>query len=669
MRGDGRCWAKSHLRVGGRRRRLLLGLTLAIGLLLAMDSFASAMTIGLNWEGTNSNLDAVHSSGASVYHEPLAYYGPGNWAADDSQVEEAWKRGLTIVPTLSRESGPGETRFLRSGDPGWAAWGTWAREAVERYGVNGSFWSGKANPTPITAWEVWNEPNRIEENPKISESECAAEGMTYLPWAGTCYQPKAYGSFLKYTGEAIQAGSYTKTAHGTEVLFGGLYTPGGYEFMRYVELAASVPEVAGSFTGIAIHPYSLVSGLSEFEMTVRKARNWSNEIGLSGKSLWLTEMGWPVGGTENFPTNGHPVSEGEQATLLTQSFNWLKSVAGTYNIPLAAWFNIRDYNTGNKWPGYCGLLDGNGNPRPAWNAFRQQTLQSESSPPLLGVVLNSGEAVAKEGNLAAAWTAESGGTRSMAVANSYIHGPLIGLETASGTLFAKQGNLAAEWVEEFGGIKQIAVASDPVHGPLIAVLTNSGVLWVKQGSLTSGWVEEFGGIKSISVGTDPVNGPIIGAVTETGRAFVKEGSLTGAWVEEQTGIETISVASDPSTGPVIGVLTSSGTAMVKEGSLYGEWVEEFGGIKALSVASDRINGALIGVLTNGGTFWAKQGSLTGEWVEEFGGIKQISVASDPYNGPLIGAVTNGSVAFVKEGNLRGGWVEETPGAQQVSVAG
>jgi hypothetical protein len=669
MRGDDRRWVHSHLLAGARRGRFLLGAMLAVGLLLAMASSASALTIGLNWEGSNANLDAAHNSGATVYHEPLAYYGPGNWAADDAQVEEAWKRGLTILPTLSRGSGPGETRFFRSGDPGWGAWGTWVREAVERYGVNGSFWNGKSHPTPITAWEVWNEPNRIEENPKISEKECASEGMTYMPSAGTCYQPKAYGVLLKYTGEEIQAGSYTKTAHGTEVLFGGLYTPGGYEFMRYVELAASVPGVAGSFTGIAIHPYSFVSGLSELEATVRKARNWSNEIGLSGKSIWITEFGWPVGGSEGFPTGGKSVSEAEQSSLLTASFNWLKSVSGTYNIPLAAWFNVHDYNSGNKWPGYCGLLDGSGNPRSAWNAFRQQTLQPESSPPLVGVLTSSGEAFVKERELAGAWTLESGNIRSMAVANSYIHGSLIGLESTAGTMLVKQGNLYGEWVEEFGGLKAIAVASDPVHGPLIAVLTNSGVLYVKQGNLYGEWVEEFGGIKSISVGTDPVNGPIIGAVTKTGRAFVKEGSLTGAWVEELPGVETISVASDPFTGPVVGVLTTSGTAMVKEGSLSGEWVEELGGVKALSVASDRINGALIGALTNAGTFYVKQGNLAGKWAEELGTVKSIAVASDPYNGALIGAVTNGGVAFVKEGNLYGGWVEETSGAQQISLAG
>ena len=146
------------------QRWSLLAALLAVGLLLATAAPASALTFGLNWDGNNSPseelLDDTQASGATVWHQPLEYNGPGgDWTNNDKLVEEAWARGITILPTLQT----GEL-FLVPTDPEWEGWSTWVREAVERYGVNGAFWEGKVNPTPITAWEVWNEPKSSARN-------------------------------------------------------------------------------------------------------------------------------------------------------------------------------------------------------------------------------------------------------------------------------------------------------------------------------------------------------------------------------------------------------------------------------------------------------------------------------------------------------------------------
>jgi hypothetical protein len=368
----------------GRRNRLLLGVALVVGAVMAISSSASAVTFGVNWDGTYGNLDAVAESGATVFHAPLTYSPGGGWEADDHLVEAAWRRGLTILPTLEGNG----TKFLTSTSGEWGTWGAWSREAVERYGINGSFWNGKADPTPITAWEIWNEPNMVENNPTASEPTCKSIGQHYYKNIGTCVQPAAYGQFLKYTAEQIQAGSNLKTAHGTEVLFGGLYARseaeeeeavieggnrGSLAITTFLEGAKEAGPFSSGVTGVALHPYALVGGEAEFEHKIGRIRSWLNTNGLSGQSLWLTELGWPVGGSEHFPTNGHPVSPSEQAGLLHQSFDWLKSNASADNIAFAAWFNIRDYINGASWPGTCGLLDLSGNRRPAWDAFHEET--------------------------------------------------------------------------------------------------------------------------------------------------------------------------------------------------------------------------------------------------------------------------------------------------------
>jgi hypothetical protein len=351
------------------RHRLLLGTLLAIGLVLATAAPASALSFGLNWDGNNTPreeaLDAVQASGATVYHLPLEYNGgSGDWQNNDDMVEEAWERGLTILPTLARGR-----RFPLPLAPGWGAWGEWVRELVERYGVNGSFWDGKANPTPITAWEVWNEPNIPVNDPQLTEAQCEEIGRPWNAEVGNCAQPESYGAFLKYSAEAIQAGSEAKTAHGTEVLFGSLNTQVGERYERFLAGAAAGGGLGPEVTGVAVHPYSFAGGVEGMAADIEGVRATLDGLGAGDKSLWITEMGWATAGT--LPA-GETVDEEELASLVTESFSWIKLNAAADDIQLAAWYNLRDFG-GTAWDGYAGLQGEDGSLHPAWFAFQEQT--------------------------------------------------------------------------------------------------------------------------------------------------------------------------------------------------------------------------------------------------------------------------------------------------------
>jgi hypothetical protein len=353
-----------------RTLRLLLGTMLAIGLGLGGASSASALSFGLNWDGNatprEEALEVVQASGATVYHLPLEYNGPGgDWSNNDDMVEEAWERGITILPTVQRAR-----RFPLPLAPGWGAWGEWTRELVERYGINGTFWEGKANPTPITAWEVWNEPNIPVNDPQLSEAQCEEIGRPWNAEIGNCAQPGSYGTFLAYTAEQMQAGSVAKTGHGTGVLFGAINTEVGEGYESFLAEAAATGGLGPNVTGVAIHPYAFEGGAAAMTEEVSGIRAYLDALpGGAGKSLWITELGWPTAGTV---PSGETVSQEELATLLNESFEWLKLNAPADDIKLAAWYNLRDFG-GATWDGWSGLQAEDGTPHPAWYAFQQQT--------------------------------------------------------------------------------------------------------------------------------------------------------------------------------------------------------------------------------------------------------------------------------------------------------
>jgi hypothetical protein len=340
----------------GIYRRLLLAAALAVTLVLASSASASALTFGLNWDGNNSPrgelLDSVQASGATVYHQPLEYNGPGgDWTGNDELVEEAWTRGVTILPTLQTGD-----LFLLPTDPEWEGWGTWVREAVERYGVNGSFWEGKVNPTPITAWEVWNEPNIVGDEPRPAEAE-------------------NYGAFLNYSAEAIQAASLATAGAPTNVLFGGINTQVGETYEAFLGGAASTGGLSANVTGVAIHPYAFAAGAEGMAAEVTGVREYLDSLPEgSGKSLWITEVGWPTHG--KVPA-GETVDGIGAAALLTESFEWIKANAEADKIETVDWYNLRDFG-GTTWDGWSGLIAQDGSYRPAWYAFQGQAGAEQS---------------------------------------------------------------------------------------------------------------------------------------------------------------------------------------------------------------------------------------------------------------------------------------------------
>jgi len=290
------------------------------------------------------------------------------WEPYDTAFRLAAEQNVKILPILLGKSeatypSANETRFPTEAEygPPSSPWEDWIYEVVHRYGINGDFWT--ANPLlpykPVTMWEVWNEPNLPEYNP--------------LYWDGTKWvekaQPENYAKFLRRTNQALQAAQNERGA-GAEVLFAGLYSPGGMSVTEFLNKAHNVSEIFNSFTALSLHPYAFNG--TTVEGNVSTARTALKNLGWNSKPIWVTEVGWPIEGE-------HAVYPIQQAEYLHNSFTWLVQNSATLNVPYVAWYDYRDIN-GAPWDFHSGLKDVNGNKRPSWCTYEDMIQVSFCNP-------------------------------------------------------------------------------------------------------------------------------------------------------------------------------------------------------------------------------------------------------------------------------------------------
>lgn len=287
----------------------------------------------------------------------------------DRYFKKAAQHGIEILPYLYTRK-DGNTAYYISGGADYPEWISFVKYVVGRYGQNGWFWKANSGlpQYPVKAWEVWNEPNLPMNCP---ESKCS--GATY-------------GQFLNGTSEAIHD---AQPGYSPTVLFGGLYQERWDPNMNdcekhwcmvdYLKNAASVG-VGSHYDGLSIHPYALgMSGQAArnypekaagVPSNISGARSAQSAAGLGTKPLWVTEVGWPVAGE-----GAQSVSEGEQAGLLNETYNWLKANWSTYDVKYAAWYLYSDVNN-PSWKYNAGLRTSDGSFRPSWYAYQQQAGQA-----------------------------------------------------------------------------------------------------------------------------------------------------------------------------------------------------------------------------------------------------------------------------------------------------
>jgi hypothetical protein len=365
---------KSRCRLAGLGRLTALALIAACALASPAAAKAPRSFFGAVPQTTLSQTDfeRMGEAGVATLRLPLYWYiaQPSDTVTDfaqfDSLVRPAAKNGITVLPFLY-------------GTPGWvaegidhrncaadcllyppknqsarAAWKAFARKAAARYGPNGAFWS--ENPgvpkRPIRSWQIWNEQN-----------------------SKTFYKPKPDpGEYAKLLADAASG------IHGADrkadIILGGMFgVPGGNGDSRSVAAATylrnlyKVKGVKSDFNGIALHPYSRL--LKSVEKQVLLSRKELQRARDSKTDLWITEIGWASGGSDNPLNLG---STKAQAKQLTAAYKMFLANRKRWHVRSVEWFAWRDAHDADDVCFFCseaGLLSESGQAKPALGAYRR----------------------------------------------------------------------------------------------------------------------------------------------------------------------------------------------------------------------------------------------------------------------------------------------------------
>jgi polysaccharide biosynthesis protein PslG len=358
------------------RRMTGLAAVATVFVLLAVASAQAkggSSFFGLNWSALHdhawSGKDArmLKKSGAKTLRWSMFWArierSPGqfDWSVQDEVIGDLASKGIRVLPILS-------------GTPDWLAnspsdppiksqkqrnaWTNFLREAVQRYGPNGAYWSGpyqadhpRKRARPIKIWQVWNEPN-ITSHFKPHPS------------------PARYVDLLKLSHNAIEDAD-----PGAKVMFAGM--PGystqinAWDFLR---LAYGQKGVKHAFDIVALHPYA--HNVDQMLHEVSSVRHAMHNAGDGQTPMWITEIGWG-----SLPKNATPyrLTKGRkgQAKVLKHAFHALKQRRRHWHIGRVLWFNFRDPSGGSaEGCSFCtsaGLLQNNFTPKPSFSAFQSFT--------------------------------------------------------------------------------------------------------------------------------------------------------------------------------------------------------------------------------------------------------------------------------------------------------
>jgi hypothetical protein len=316
----------------------------------------------------------------------------------------------------------------------------------------------------------------------------------------------------------------------------------------------------------------------------------------SGKTLAITEFGWPV-------EREFAISEAEAATLMKQCVNWLNTNEASLGLTAIDYYNYRDSAFGSNWAYRSGLRDEVGNFRKAWFAFEELEGVARWPTPTVALQANTSQLFT--------WTRGTGAantTYGMKAGTSPSIGQLggsyrVAFQANTGSLFVFDPTTGAVNTG-YGMAPGTSPSITALEGGMIAFQSNAGELWVYQ----SGGLVANSGL-AVAAGTSPsitrkYNGNYVVAYHAT------DGNLH-IWEVGVSAFNT-GIAMDPGTSPAI-------TA-----------TDHDFGTASYVVAVNRAGGEL--------TFYAETGAVThsgyGEATGTSPGIASVAAGTGKFEAPF-----------------------------------
>jgi hypothetical protein len=236
------------------------------------------------------------------------------------------------------------------------AWRSFLALVVKRYQPGGGYWTGAyhqqhpgARPKPITAWQIWNEPNLSKFFPRKNVT-------------------RKYAQLLKISHRAING-----VDRRAKVVIAGLTGYARPTAWSFLDKLYRVNGIKRHFDVVALHPYAATIG--QFRSELGRIRGVMKNHHDRHTALWLTEVGWgSAHGTRRFPLNKGLRG---QKRMLKKSFSLVLHKRRAWHIKRVLWFDWRDpahgAGGGCSFCDSAGLLKHNDNPKPAYRAFRRFT--------------------------------------------------------------------------------------------------------------------------------------------------------------------------------------------------------------------------------------------------------------------------------------------------------
>jgi hypothetical protein len=361
----------------------------------APRTFFGMQTWGFN--PTATAFDAMGAARIGNYRLNLLWGGveptPGKriWVEYDQIVTKAARNGITLLPTLFGSPSfaaklptyPPKSKRARN------AFLAFVHDAVARYGHDGTFWH--AHPglryTPITAWQVWNEPN-------------------FPAYWFKRPNPRSYVRFLARAAKVIR-----RTDPRGRVVLAGIpdtHNKHGMRLLRYIKALYRAPGFKRAFDVMAVHTYARnAAGVARILGRVRRVMRAAGD----GRTpLWVTEFGWS---TRSPKRTAFATTARGQARRLTSTLRMFIRRRARYHLGKVFWFSLVDRSLApgerDWWAPYTGLFKVSGAPKRAWFAFVKVT-GGKPAPPLSALPPASGDGTVGTGPAAGAQPGGGTGT-------------------------------------------------------------------------------------------------------------------------------------------------------------------------------------------------------------------------------------------------------------------
>jgi hypothetical protein len=313
--------------------------------------------------GSGPYRDATVAQQASIgvglirqtFHWNQIETSPGvyNFSGYDAYMATMASHGIRVLPILfdpPRFRAKVSRRTSATYPPRhYADLGAFGAAVARRYGPSGSFWA--QNPgvprLPITAYQVWNEPNI----------------PAYWPSGPNA---KQYARLLAATAKGIRS-----VDRGAEIVTAGmpdshLSRPGSvYSYVRSMLRARG----GRSFNTLAANPYGKNS--SQVIGKLQRLRTILNRAHDRAAHMWITEFGWSDVG----PASAFRAGRAGQARQIRRTIPALVKRRAHFKLRGLVYYSWRDGapyapQFRDFWGLHTGLLRRNGSAKPALAAFR-----------------------------------------------------------------------------------------------------------------------------------------------------------------------------------------------------------------------------------------------------------------------------------------------------------